>query len=54
MKTFGTVLHEEFGKVLETAIIVTVKDIYDFKKDRHVETYLREKEMDTWIIPEDE
>jgi hypothetical protein len=54
MKTFGTVLHEEFGKVLETAIIVTVEDIYDFKKDRHVETYLREKETDTWLIPEDE
>jgi hypothetical protein len=53
MKTFGTVLHEQFGKVLETAITVTVDDIYQVKKDRHVETYLRNKETDTWLLPEE-
>ncbi len=52
MKSFGTVLHHEFGNVLETAIIVTVKDIYEVKKDRHVETYLRNKETETWLLPE--
>lgn len=39
MKTFGTALNREFGMVEETAIIVTIEDIYDFKKDRHVSTY---------------
>jgi len=53
MKTFGTVLHEQFGKVLETGIILTVDDIYEVKKDRHIETYLRSKETGTWLLPED-
>jgi hypothetical protein len=53
MKTFGTVLHEQFGKVLETGIIVTVDDIYEVKRDRHIETYLRTKETDTWLLPEE-
>jgi len=52
MKSFGTVLHKEFGNVLETGIIVTVNDIYEVKRDRHIETYLREKETDTWLLPE--
>lgn len=52
MKSFGTVLHKEFGNVLETGIIVTVNDIYEVKKDRHIETYLRTKEVDNWLLPE--
>lgn len=52
MKTFGTVLHKGFGNVLETGIIVTVNDIYEVKRDRHIETYLRTKETDTWLLPE--
>ena len=52
MKAFGTVIHKEFGNVLETGIIVTVNDIYQVKMDRHRETYLREKENDTWLLPE--
>jgi hypothetical protein len=52
MKSFGTVLHKEFGNVLETGIIVTVNDIYEVKRDRHIETYLRNKETDTWLLPE--
>ncbi len=39
MKTFGTSLNAHFGNVEETGIIVTIKDIYDFKKDRHISTY---------------
>jgi hypothetical protein len=53
MKTFGTVLHEQFGKVLETGIIVKVDDIYEVKKDRHIETYLRTKETENWMLPEE-
>lgn len=39
MRTFGTALNPEFGNVEETGIIVTIKDIYDYKKDRHISTY---------------
>jgi hypothetical protein len=38
MKTFGTALNEAFGNVLETGIIVTIKDIYDIKKERYLYT----------------
>lgn len=43
MKTFGTVLNDRFGDVEETGIIVTIKDIYDAKRDRHIETYIKDK-----------
>ncbi len=43
MKTFGTILNDHFGDVEETGIIVTIKDIYEAKKDRHIETYLKDK-----------
>ncbi|MBG0782303.1 MAG: GNAT family N-acetyltransferase [Bacteroidales bacterium] len=36
MKYFGTALNETFGAVEETGIIVTIGDIFDFKKDRHL------------------
>lgn len=44
MKTFGTVLNDRFGDVEETGIIVTIKDIYEAKKDRHIETYIRSRD----------
>jgi hypothetical protein len=44
MKTFGTAWNEDFGGVEETGILVTIADIYEAKKDRHVNTYLRDKE----------
>ncbi len=39
MKTFGTAINKSFGNVEETAIIITIADIYDYKKDRHLSTY---------------
>ena len=36
MKSFGTAQNPDFGGVEETGILVTVEDIYDFKKDRHL------------------
>ncbi len=36
MKTFGTAVNHEFGDVEETGILVTIADIYDDKKERHV------------------
>jgi len=43
MRSFGTILNDRFGDVEETGIIVTIKDIYDAKRDRHIETYIKDK-----------
>ena len=51
MKTFGTSKNKEFGDVLETGIIVTIEDIYSIKVDRHIETYIRDKENGQWPEP---
>jgi hypothetical protein len=40
MKTFGTAVNPHFGAVEETGIMVTIKDIYPGKKDRHINSYL--------------
>ncbi len=39
MKTFGTVLNNHFGKVEETAMIITINEIYKAKVERHISTY---------------
>lgn len=39
MKTFGTSINTAFGDVEETAIIITIADIYDYKKDRHMGSF---------------
>lgn len=36
MKSFGTSANIHFGDVEETAIMITIKDIYDAKKERHI------------------
>lgn len=43
MKTFGTAINPGFGGVEETGLIVTVADIYESKKERHLNSYLAEK-----------
>ncbi|MBN1985420.1 MAG: GNAT family N-acetyltransferase [Prolixibacteraceae bacterium] len=52
MKTFGTAVNEKFGEVLETGIIVTIDDIYEVKRDRHIETYVKDKDDNQWPEPE--
>jgi hypothetical protein len=42
MKTFGTALNDHFGEVEETGILVTLDDIYETKKERHVNTYRKQ------------
>ncbi|MFD1550963.1 hemolysin [Putridiphycobacter roseus] len=37
MKTFGTAVNNDFGAVDETAILVTIDDIFDKKKERHLD-----------------
>ncbi|MCC6690358.1 MAG: GNAT family N-acetyltransferase [Bacteroidia bacterium] len=39
MHTFGTAINTHFGEVEETGILVTIADIYDTKKERHVASY---------------
>ena len=39
MKVLGTTVNEAFGDVDETAILVTISDIYPNKLARHVESY---------------
>ncbi len=36
MKTFGTAVNHEFGNVEETGILVSLEDIYEEKKERHM------------------
>ena len=43
MKSFGTAVNDHFGNVEETGIILTIDDIYEAKKDRHIETYISSK-----------
>ena len=39
MRTFGTAMNGHFGGVEETAILLTIADIYETKKERHLNTY---------------
>lgn len=39
MKTFGTAINHEFGRVEETGILITISDIFEMKKERHIQTY---------------
>ncbi len=48
MRTFGTAINEKFGGVEETGIMVTLSDIYESKKHRHISTY----ERDSNAVPE--
>jgi len=39
MVTFGTSINNHFGNVEETAIMITIDEIYPKKKERHLESY---------------
>lgn len=43
MMTFGTALNDEFGEVEETGILITLSDIYESKKHRHMDTFERDR-----------
>ena len=40
MKSFGTVINHHFGYVEETAIMITINDLYIKKVERHIKSYL--------------
>lgn len=39
MKMFGTAINDEFGFVEESGILLTIDEIFDEKKERHIGTY---------------
>lgn len=39
MRMFGTAINDEFGNVEESAILLTIAEIYDAKKQRHISSY---------------
>ena len=43
MQYFGASANEEFGEVEEIAILLTIKDIYEKKINRHINTYEKRK-----------
>jgi len=42
MLYFGTVINVDFADVVDTGILVTVADIYDEKRRRHIESYIED------------
>ncbi len=42
MQTFGTAVNETFGGVEETAIIITIRELYEAKVVRHIKSYNKE------------
>ena len=47
MLTFGTAMNDEFGEVEETGIMITLDDIYPAKKERHMNTFERDRHFGT-------
>ncbi|MBN2350609.1 MAG: GNAT family N-acetyltransferase [Bacteroidales bacterium] len=45
LRSFGTAINHHFGEVEETAIMVTLKDIYSSKVERHINTYIPNKDF---------
>jgi hypothetical protein len=45
MKTFGTVINKSFGNVEETGMMITLKDMYVSKINRHLASYREDYEL---------
>ncbi|MCY1305194.1 hypothetical protein D9M70_549870 [compost metagenome] len=43
MKSFGTAQNEDFGEVEETGILITIADIFEAKKERHITSFERDR-----------
>ena len=42
MRVFGTAINKEFGDVEETGILIDFEDVFEEKKKRHIESFLKE------------
>ena len=45
MKTFGSIINNDFGTVEETGIMITLKDLYISKVNRHLATYREDYQL---------
>jgi hypothetical protein len=45
MKTFGTIINNDFGDVEETGIMITLKDMYISKVNRHLASYREDYQL---------
>ena len=52
MKIFGTAINDEFGDVEETGIFVTIDDIFEEKKQRHIESFNTSEYTDVAHVPD--
>jgi len=50
MRTFGTAINHEFGDVEETGILIRISEILEEKKQRHIETFLKDDSIDQMQI----
>jgi hypothetical protein len=46
MRSFGTAINTEFGEVEETGILISISEILEEKKKRHMETFLKDVNFD--------
>ena len=53
MRTFGTFINHKFGDVEETGIMITLRDIYVEKINRHLSSYKKDFEI-TWFSHENQ
>jgi hypothetical protein len=51
MRTFGTFINHKFGEVEETGIMITLRDIYVEKINRHLSSYKKDFEI-KWFSPD--
>jgi hypothetical protein len=53
MRTFGTFINHKFGNVEETGILITLRDIYVEKINRHLSSYKKDFQI-TWFSHENQ
>ncbi|MBP5260351.1 MAG: GNAT family N-acetyltransferase [Paludibacteraceae bacterium] len=50
MRTFGFAEYEDFGHLIEFAISIPLDDIYEEKKKRHIESFMRRDRVGRFIL----
>lgn len=43
LRTFGSCINDEFSDVIETGLMITIEEIFEQKRLRHVDTFLKEE-----------
>ena len=54
MRMFGTAINYGFGDVEETGILITVDEILEEKKMRHIESFVKENPQAMKILSKNE